>query len=78
MVSRGWALADRSSSYEYLGAEQSAQSARAGIWSSDFVTPAQWRNGQRLSDPAKGGEGSATAQPTPAQNWGPMPLNAGP
>lgn len=78
MVARGWALADKSTSYDYLGAEQSAQSAGAGIWSSEFVKPAEWRNGRRLGDPAKEAPGDLSQPSQPAQDWGPVPLNAGP
>jgi endonuclease YncB( thermonuclease family) len=78
MVARGWAVADRTSSYDYLGAEQSAQSAGAGIWSSEFVMPAQWRNGKRLAAANKDGTAPAATRPAPTEDWGPVPLNNGP
>jgi len=77
MISRGWAVADRTSTYDYLGAEQSAQSAGTGIWSSDFVMPILWRNGKRLGAPSTE-ETPSENNLAPQEDWGPMPLNNGP
>ena len=47
MVRRGWALAYRRYSKQYIGAEQEALSAKRGIWSGAFVKPWEWRRGKR-------------------------------
>ena len=39
MVSRGWALAYRRYSLDYVDEEAGARAARRGIWASDFVKP---------------------------------------
>jgi endonuclease YncB( thermonuclease family) len=43
MVSAGWATAFRSYSNDYVADEQSAKSARVGIWSSTFQLPQDYR-----------------------------------
>ncbi len=48
MVARGWAVAYYQFSYEYSRAEHRAESARRGIWASEFVKPWEWRRGERL------------------------------
>ena len=47
MVRRGWALAYRRYSKQYIGVEQEALSAKRGIWSGAFVKPWKWRRGKR-------------------------------
>jgi endonuclease YncB( thermonuclease family) len=47
MVRNGWALAYRSFSKDYVPAEAEAQRARAGIWSSKFEKPWDWRRTSR-------------------------------
>ena len=49
MVSRGWALAYRRYSRDYVGEEAAARDARRGIWRGDFVPPWDWRRGERLA-----------------------------
>jgi endonuclease YncB( thermonuclease family) len=44
MVSQGWAIAYRRYSLEYVDAEESARSSKAGIWAGSFVEPEQWRH----------------------------------
>lgn len=39
MVARGWAVAYRRYSEDYVASEQAAKAAEAGIWSSRFVMP---------------------------------------
>lgn len=51
MVSSGWAFADRSASGDYAPNEEIAQSAREGVWSGEYVTPWDWRDGKRLKLP---------------------------
>lgn len=52
MVSNGWAFADKAQSNDYAAFEETAQTARAGVWSGEFVAPAEWREGKRLKLPA--------------------------
>ncbi len=47
-VAQGWAVAYYLFSYEYSRAEHRAESARRGIWASEFVKPWEWRRGKRL------------------------------
>ncbi len=47
MVSQGWAVAYYLYSYEYSRAEQTAKSARRGIWAGEFDNPWEWRKQQR-------------------------------
>lgn len=49
MVSRGFALAYRRYSRDYVGEEASARDARVGMWRGDFVPPWDWRRGERLA-----------------------------
>jgi len=46
MVAAGWGLADRPPLF--AEAEAAARAAGRGIWSSSFVSPAEWRRGARL------------------------------
>ena len=82
MVRRGWALADRSVSFEYVGDEDSAKSVGTGIWNSAFVLPWEWRAGKRLEIPEID-QSKPTEQPPsqePATSTVPAygPLNMGP
>lgn len=43
MVSRGWAVAYRHFSEDYITSESRAKNARLGIWASTFVTPSDYR-----------------------------------
>lgn len=43
LVANGWALAYLRYSNEYASAEDAAQLAQRGIWSSNFVAPESWR-----------------------------------
>ncbi|KAK9809001.1 hypothetical protein WJX72_007719 [[Myrmecia] bisecta] len=43
LVSRGYAVAYRQYSSDYIGAEQQAQAAHRGIWAGRFEIPADWR-----------------------------------
>ena len=49
IVSRGWALAYRRYSTDYVAAETEARKARIGIWRGKFVAPWDWRRGERLA-----------------------------
>ncbi|MEE8188583.1 MAG: thermonuclease family protein [Kiloniellales bacterium] len=49
LVERGWALADRRVSQDYVTQERAAQAAGAGLWRGRFVPPWDWRQGKRLS-----------------------------
>lgn len=51
MVSSGWAFADRSANSEYAPNEEAAQVAREGVWSGEYVTPSEWREGKRIKLP---------------------------
>lgn len=43
MVARGWAVAFRKYSLDYVGDEQSAKRGKLGIWSGSFEMPWDWR-----------------------------------
>ena len=43
MVSKGWALAYRRYSTDYVEAEAAAEKARVGIWRGEFEKPWEWR-----------------------------------
>jgi endonuclease YncB( thermonuclease family) len=53
LVRRGWALAYRRYSRDYVPEERRAEAESAGIWRGRFVPPWEWRHGRRL-----GGSGS--------------------
>jgi len=48
LVSEGWALAYRRYSKKYIPEEAEAKAARKGMWAGEFVTPWDWRRGERL------------------------------
>ncbi|HVY90044.1 MAG TPA: thermonuclease family protein [Hyphomonadaceae bacterium] len=48
LVRNGHAIAYRQFSTAYVPAELAAQRMKVGIWSGEFVPPAQWRKGERL------------------------------
>ena len=48
LISEGWAIVDLSMPTRYKAEENAARSAQKGLWSSEFVTPAEWRAGRRL------------------------------
>ena len=52
LVARGWALAYRRYSTDYVDEETAASAARRGIWRGDFVPPWDWRRGERLRNAA--------------------------
>ena len=52
LVARGWALAYRRYSSDYVDEEAAAGAARHGIWRGDFVPPWDWRRGERLQNAA--------------------------
>ncbi len=52
LVREGWAVASRRYSLNYVDAEDAARQHQAGVWSSEFVMPWDWRRGQRLVRPA--------------------------
>lgn len=43
LVSNGWALAYRKYSTDYVGDEEHAAAAKAGIWRGEFIAPWDWR-----------------------------------
>ena len=50
LVARGWALAYRRYSSDYVDEEAAASEARRGIWRGEFVPPWDWRRGERLQN----------------------------
>lgn len=54
LAGRGWALAYRRYSADYVAEEAAARAARRGIWRGDFVAPWDWRRGERLRNAAAG------------------------
>jgi endonuclease YncB( thermonuclease family) len=59
LVSQGWALAYRYFSLDYVPQEQRASAAKLGIWQGEFVSPWEWRRGNRTASPQP-----AVRQPT--------------
>jgi endonuclease YncB( thermonuclease family) len=49
MVRQGRAIAYRQYSRDYVGDENAARAARAGMWAGRFVEPSRWRRGDRLA-----------------------------
>ncbi|MEM8606979.1 MAG: thermonuclease family protein [Myxococcota bacterium] len=47
LVRRGWAVAYRPSSKDYVPDERVAKEAGRGVWSGTFVMPWEWRKGTR-------------------------------
>ena len=47
MVTRGWALAYRQYSNEYIPEEEDARIHKRGLWRGQFVPPWEWRRGKR-------------------------------
>ena len=43
MVDQGWAVADPATSLKYVPYQESAKSAKRGIWGMEFDHPAAWR-----------------------------------
>lgn len=54
LVSQGWAVAYRRYSLEFVGDEDAARSARAGIWAGKFQPPWEWRKDRRGAAASKG------------------------
>ena len=55
MLQSGYAVARPDAPPNYVAAEAAAKEAGLGIWGSKFVTPAEWREGERLAVEAKPG-----------------------
>ena len=66
MVEAGWATAFRRYSDDYVGAEAQAKAARAGIWSSTFDLPENWRTAHEAA-PRASAAPSAQRFAAPAQ-----------
>ena len=47
MVTHGWAVAYRQYSLAYIQDEEIARAAGAGVWSSRFMMPWEWRASHR-------------------------------
>jgi endonuclease YncB( thermonuclease family) len=47
MVRRGWALAYRKYSSDYIDEEEDARGRGVGLWAGEFVVPWKWRKGKR-------------------------------
>lgn len=58
LVAAGWALAENSGSASYTEQENSARSAKLGLWRGKFINPRDWRN--RTRNPALLGSARAT------------------
>ena len=61
MVKSGWAVAYRSHSLEYAGAEDAARAARKGLWQGLFDRPNDWRK-TRASAADAAGKGTPRAK----------------
>lgn len=53
-LSAGQAVATEAAIFLYLHAEANAKKSGIGIWRSDFVPPAEWREGRRLQNIGNG------------------------
>jgi endonuclease YncB( thermonuclease family) len=51
LVRRGWAVAYRKYSKDYVPQEDRARQAKAGVWSGTFEMPWDWRKAQRSKHP---------------------------
>lgn len=51
MVSKGWALAVRGESMDYVDEEGAARASRRGVWRGKFVPPWEWRKMNRREPP---------------------------
>ncbi len=71
MVHRGWALAYREYSLDYIENEEHAKLHAEGMWKGQFVEPWNWRRGQRLAgdEVAEAEESSITRAEGNALNW---------
>ena len=47
MVKRGWALAYRQYSKDYINDEEEAKKKKIGLWSGEFIPPWEWRRLKR-------------------------------
>jgi endonuclease YncB( thermonuclease family) len=67
---RGYALAYRQFSNDYVDEEAAAQAAGRGIWASEFVAPWDWRRSSRAA-PAAGSarspQATQSSEPVPAE-----------
>jgi endonuclease YncB( thermonuclease family) len=48
MVAKGWAIAYRHYSNDYVRQEEQASKSKIGIWQGEFVSPSDWRRGDHL------------------------------
>lgn len=55
LVAAGWALADRSRTLYYEEEELKARTAKHGLWQGAFLSPPEWRNGERVPQKRRGG-----------------------
>ena len=55
LVAAGWALADRPRTLYYEEDELKARTAKHGLWQGAFLSPAEWRNGERVPQKRRGG-----------------------
>ena len=55
LVTTGWALADRPRTLDYEEDELKARTAKLGLWQGAFLSPAEWRNGERVAPKKRGG-----------------------
>ena len=53
MVQKGWALAYRQYSMDYVPEEDTARQNKQGLWRGQFIAPWKWRQGKRLSAEAQ-------------------------
>ena len=47
MVKRGWALAYRKYSKDYVNDEEEAKEKKIGLWAGEFIPPWEWRRLKR-------------------------------
>lgn len=72
MVERGWAVAYRQYSSDYIASEMRAKASRAGIWGSSFDLPYAYRLAQNPppDSPAPAGASSSKTRVTPDRDYG--------
>lgn len=67
MVSSGYAIAYRRYSSDYIGAEESAKTAKLGLWSGSFETPEHFRRGGRVT--VRRGHSGRPASQSRSTHW---------
>ena len=76
MVRRGWAVAYRHYSEDYVPQEDEASAARAGIWAGSFTPPDEWRH-SKVAHVSQARRQSAPTKPASCLIKGNISYNSG-